>query len=193
MSQMHSDLSRDEDVQANDDIFQILKRDHRRISEMMELIVNDDGPEDSDTRIRTFQELAMALRAHTKGEEEVFYPRLLGSESTRDLTMEAFQEHRVATNLLNELEGMGVRGETWEAKFRVLKENVEHHVDEEENQLFSKARRVLGDEEEKDIAAAFLAAKQRHTQSLQSPNLGTGAGRSDVNIRSGGASGRGGQ
>lgn len=150
-----------EDVES---IFKVLKREHQEVSEMMEIISAESTGE--DLRERTFQKMYRALLSHAKSEEEVFYPRLLGAEGTREITMEAFQEHRVVSGLLSELQDMATRGETWQAKFKVLKENVEHHVEEEENEMFSKARRVLSHEEERDIASAFLAAKQKHLQSL---------------------------
>jgi hypothetical protein len=82
------------------------------------------------------------------------------SDETRDITMEGIQEHHVVKVLLRELDAMGVGSETWTAKLKVLKENVEHHVEEEEEDMFVKAREVLSKEQLEELGAQMEQEKK---------------------------------
>jgi hemerythrin-like domain-containing protein len=84
------------------------------------------------------------LKVHTKLEEEIFYPamREKGGELA-DMIAEATEEHHVVDLLVAELEKLNSADEQYDAKFTVLMENVEHHVEEEEGQLFPKAGKAL--------------------------------------------------
>ena len=76
-----------------------------------------------------------------------------------DITLEAFEEHRLVKQLLRELEGLDKSEETWTAKFTVLKENIEHHVEEEEDEMFKKARKVLSEEDAETLGTRMEEAK----------------------------------
>lgn len=136
-------------------IFGILKHEHRAVARLMEQISNE-APE---ARSATFELLFRALVPHSKGEEQTLYKQLLAAEPSREITLEAVQEHRVASALLTELRGMSSQGETWMAKFKVLQENVKHHVEEEETEMFPKAREVLSNDEAKEVARAYEIAR----------------------------------
>ncbi len=81
------------------------------------------------------------------------------ADETRDITLEAFEEHKVVKTLLGELESLGKDKEEWTAKFTVLKENIEHHVEEEEGEMFPKARKVLGEEGAETLGTRMEQAK----------------------------------
>jgi len=91
-------------------------------------------------------------------EEQIFYPVLEKADESRDITLEAFVEHRLVKQLLGELEAEAKDDETWTAKFTVLKEQV-HHVEEEEGEMFKKARKVLSREEIEELGARMEKAK----------------------------------
>ena len=74
--------------------------------------------------------------------------------------LEAFEEHRVVKRLLSELESMPKTDERWGAKLKVLQENVEHHVEEEEGEMFKSARKVLSQEQIEELGARMEAAKR---------------------------------
>jgi hemerythrin-like domain-containing protein len=96
---------------------------------------------------------------HARIEETIFYPALEKADETRDLTLEAFEEHRFVKQLLGELQSLAKDEEQWTAKFTVLKENVEHHVEEEEGEMFPKARKVLSEEDAERLGTRMEKAK----------------------------------
>src|SRR5829696_3165335 len=78
-------------------------------------------------------------------EEEILYPAFTDIDS--EITAESFEEHGVVEELLNELATMDLEEEQFEAKFKVMKENVEHHIEEEETQMFPKCPKIPNYEE----------------------------------------------
>ena len=91
--------------------------------------------------------LTSELNVHEALEEQVFYPALKPHAEAKDLVLESYQEHHVADQLIKELHELEKDDEKWGAKFKVLKENVAHHISEEEHKLFPVARGVLKKEE----------------------------------------------
>jgi iron-sulfur cluster repair protein YtfE (RIC family) len=139
--------------------FSLLKADHEKVADILETI---DGTTKRAIKGRDelFSRLKSELERHTRIEEEIFYPALEEAEETRDITLEAYEEHRLVKQLLEELESAPKDDEQWTAKFTVLKENIEHHVEEEEGQMFKKARRVLSEEEIEALGDRLQEAKQ---------------------------------
>jgi hypothetical protein len=84
-----------------------------------------------------------SLSAHSEAEEAVFYTPLRDHPKAHDLVLEGFEEHAVVKTLLVELAALAVEDETWLPKFKVLKENVEHHVKEEEGKVFEQPRQIF--------------------------------------------------
>lgn len=106
---------------------------------------------------RIIEELAM----HAAVEEQVFYPAVRSSvPDTEDMTLESLEEHHVVKWLLAELDGMDPRHERFDAKVTVLMENVRHHVEEEEHDLFPKVRDAMGRNALADLGTAMTAAKK---------------------------------
>ena len=128
------------------DVFALLKADHERVAGMLEKIEQTTERAEKG-RDETFTRLKQELDLHALIEEQIFYPALEGADETRDITLEAYEEHRLVKQLLSELEMEPKNTEEWTAKFTVLKENIEHHVEEEEDEMFKKARQVLNKEE----------------------------------------------
>lgn len=126
--------------------FQLLKEDHKKVSGIFEQI---EGTTERATKTREelFGKLKQELDIHTKIEESIFYPAIKQAAETRDIVLEGLEEHHVVKVLLKELESMPVDTEQWTAKVKVLKENVEHHVEEEEGEMFPKAKDVLEEEQ----------------------------------------------
>ena len=140
--------------------FTLLKEDHKKVSGLFGQLT-ETTERASKTRDELFTKLKSELDVHTRIEEEIFYPVLKEADETRDITLEAFEEHRVVKTLLKELDVAEKGTEQWTAKLTVLKENVEHHVEEEEGDMFKKARKVLSDEQVEDLGDRMAAAKQR--------------------------------
>ncbi|HEY8227352.1 MAG TPA: hemerythrin domain-containing protein [Pyrinomonadaceae bacterium] len=145
--------------------FNLLKQDHQTVAELLEKI--DQTTERAlKTREELFTRLKTELDVHAKIEETIFYPALENEEETRDITLEAFEEHRLVKQLLSELEGMAKDDEQWTARFSVLKENIEHHVEEEEGEMFSKARSVLSEEDQETLGTRLEEAKKEEKAAL---------------------------
>ena len=139
--------------------FTLLKADHEKVAGILEEI--DETTERAiKGRNEKFAQLKSELDLHAMIEEEIFYPALKEADETRDITLEAFEEHRLVKQLLGELEAEPKDTEEWTAKFTVLKENIEHHVEEEEGEMFKKARTVLDADQVEELGARMEEAKQ---------------------------------
>jgi len=140
--------------------FTVLKADHKKVAGILEKIdaTTERGVK---TREELFTQLKSELDLHAHIEETILYPVLEKADETHDITLEAFEEHRLVKQLLGELESMDKGDEQWTARFTVLKENIEHHVEEEEGEMFKKARKVLSEEEAEDLGARLEAAKSK--------------------------------
>jgi len=140
--------------------FELLKEDHARVSAIFEKL-EPTTERALKTREELFTKLKNELEVHTQIEEQIFYPALKQEEETRDITLEGIEEHHVVKTLLKEMEAMPVDSEEWTAKLAVLQENVEHHVEEEEGEMFPKARKVLSKERIEELGARIEAAKKQ--------------------------------
>ena len=147
------------------DAFELLKKDHEKVSGIFEKLdaTTERGVK---TREELFTQLKQELDVHTRIEEEIFYPVLKEAKETEDLTLEAYEEHNVVKQLLVELEALPKDDETWGAKLTVLKENVEHHVEEEEGELFDGAREVLSREQIEELGARMEASKREQKKAM---------------------------
>ena len=139
--------------------FALLKADHKKVAGILEKL-DSTTERGVKTREELFTQLKTELDVHARIEETIFYPALEEAEETRDITLEAFEEHRLVKQLLGELEKMSKDSEEWTAKFTVLKENVEHHVEEEESDMFPKARKVLSDDQAETLGTRLEEAKK---------------------------------
>ena len=147
-----------------DGFLQELRKEHDEVKGIFREL--EKAVEEGAGRKRLFGKLRRELRPHMDAEEKAFYPPLVQSEEAREETLESIEEHHVARVLLDEMDGLDEKDERWEAKLSVLKENVEHHIQEEEKTLFRKARRVLDAESLRAIASRFEEQKEKARQSL---------------------------
>jgi hemerythrin superfamily protein len=140
--------------------FTLLKADHKKVAGIMEKI-DSTTERGVKTREELFTQLKSELDAHAHIEEKIFYPVLEKADETHDITLEALEEHRLVKQLLSELDKMDKSEEQWTARFTVLKENVEHHVEEEEDEMFPKARKVLSEEQAEILGTRMEDAKKK--------------------------------
>jgi hemerythrin-like domain-containing protein len=109
----------------------------------------------------------MELKIHAQVEEEIFYPAARDALKERDLLDEAEVEHTVAKQPISELESMTPKDDLFDAKFTVLGEYVKHHVQEEEKELFPKAKRAKLDMDE--LGHRIIQRKQELMAEMQPP------------------------
>jgi hemerythrin superfamily protein len=133
------------------DVLTLLKEDHDKVKRLLE--EGDKTTERGEkTRTEIFARLKTMLVAHEAMEEEVLYPRLKAHPNASELALEAFEEHHVVDLILEELEMTPVTDEQWGAKFTVAKENLEHHIEEEEGEMFRAIRENFSTEERAQMA-----------------------------------------
>jgi hemerythrin-like domain-containing protein len=114
------------------------------------------------------EEVFTELEVHTTLEEELFYSAMKRNtdQDSKDLVAEAIEEHHVVTMLMEELQGLDAKDERYDAKFKVLMENVEHHIEEEEEEMFPEAEEVLGERLER-LGTQMQERKQQLTASMK--------------------------
>ena len=147
--------------------FQLLKEDHQKVSGIFQQL-EPTTERAEKTRTELFAKLKEELDIHARIEESVFYPAIKQAAETREIVLEGFEEHHVIKMLLNELGAMPVDTEEWAAKLKVLQENVEHHVEEEEGEMFQKARQVLEEEQINELGARMEELKSQLKQQSKS-------------------------
>lgn len=143
------------------DIYSALKHDHDEAKALLEKL-SDTSEKAVKTRAKGFEKLKTELIAHSRAEEEVFYGALRDQDKTHDDVLEGEQEHHMVDVLLEEMSKLEVSDEQWTAKLTVLKEQIEHHVEEEEDELFEKAKKILSDDDAKRLAEEFKQHKKQH-------------------------------
>jgi len=145
------------------DLYKLLHEDHLKVKSLLKEL-EDTTEKAEKTRFRLIKEVEMELTVHSEAEEKFLYPRLQGISETKDLAFEAIEEHKVVKSLLTELVSEPKGTAEWSAKLTVLKENVEHHIEEEEGPLFSKAKRALSREDAETIGDTIMAFKEEHME-----------------------------
>jgi hemerythrin superfamily protein len=111
----------------------ILEADHRQVEEFFNDYEELDNVNDKQ---QLAVKICTALQAHTQIEEEIFYPAAREAIESTDLIDEAIVEHASAKQLIGEIENMKPGDDLYDAKIKVLQEQVLHHVEEEEGELF---------------------------------------------------------
>lgn len=137
----------------------LLETDHRRFEDLLKQ--GEDTTERAvGARTNLLDTLTAELNVHELIEEKVLYPALKPHATARDIVLEGYQEHHVADMLVKELHQLARDNEQWGAKFKVLKESLEHHIEEEESHMFPAARQVLTREELQELGARMRAMKK---------------------------------
>ncbi len=103
------------------------------------------------------------LIVHMIGEESFLYPVLENNSDTHSLILESYEEHNLGKQLSEEISTLNVDDVKWTAKIKVLKDMIEHHAEEEEGLLFPKAKDIIKDDQQKEIA--------RKMQDLKASNM----------------------
>src|SRR5215813_11156967 len=121
------------------DALQILAKDHRAVDQLFDQIEKTDNRE-ANRRGQLYRKLRNELELHTELEEELFYPALKEHNDTKALASEALEEHSEVKQMLNEIDNLSAEDDQWSEMINELKMAVQHHMREEEHQLFPAAR-----------------------------------------------------
>jgi hemerythrin-like domain-containing protein len=144
---------------SENDPFLLLEADHRRFEELMAQ-AEQTTTRGVKRRTQLLKALTDSLNLHELIEEKVLYPALQPFAETREIVLEGYEEHHVADVVVRELRKLAKDDEKWAAKFKVLKENIEHHIKEEEGNMFPVARTLLSRDELDALGARMKALKQ---------------------------------
>lgn len=145
------------------DIFDKLKKEHDEVRDMVEKI-KETSDRAIKTREKEFEKLYIEIKAHHEAEEEVVVPVLKDKTDTKEDGMEMVEEHHVIEDLLSQLDEMEKNDENWIIKFGVMSEILEHHLDEEENDVKKDARACFDKSVLKDLVSKFEDSKQKQKQ-----------------------------
>src|SRR5262245_36085194 len=139
------------------DALELLKQDHQTVKELFE---QAEGIEDGKKQKKVFRQIKKELDTHARIEETIFYPAMERHEELKDMVLEAIEEHKQVKTLLREMDDLVNDSEKFEPKLTVLKENVEHHAEEEEEgKMFPKVREIVDRETLEKLGQELERAK----------------------------------
>jgi hemerythrin-like domain-containing protein len=150
------------------DALALLEADHVKVKKLLAEL-ESTTERGIKTRTELFATIKGELMVHETIEEEIFYPALKGHPKAKDIVLEGLEEHHVVDLLMSELEGMDVDDESWGAKATVMRENIEHHIEEEEGEMWKAARRVFDREELVDLGRRMADRKRSAQKELGVP------------------------
>ena len=142
------------------DALKMLEDDHKTVKKIL-----DDLESTTERGVKTREELyarfKKEMQVHEVIEEEILYPALKEHKKAKEIALEGYEEHHVVDQIMAELDGLSYEDETWGAKFTVMKENIEHHIEEEEDEMFKKARQIFSKEELEEMGERMGARKKQ--------------------------------
>src|SRR5580658_2333936 len=148
------------------DAIALLKADHAAVKKLFAQEQKATKQDDEKKQI-VFDQIKDALTVHATIEEEIFYPAVKKArqEHVKDEVREGYEEHRQIKILIAEIANITPDDETWDMKVKVLKEDVEHHVKEEEGEMFPDARKFLHEKRLTELGSELEVRKaelQKH-------------------------------
>lgn len=149
---------------------ELLKSDHLTVAELFEEVkANEDGD-----NMGLFEQIKAELDTHTHIEETIFYPKLMedGNEELKDIVREGIEEHRQVKMFLKEIAVLTDESEKFDPKLKVLMEDVEHHVKEEEGEMFP----LVEDQFDADVLDELGAAMEAEKENFANQALSSAAG-----------------
>jgi len=153
---------------AEKDAIALLKEDHEKVRELLGEL-EETTSKATSRRLTLLKSIEQELKIHTKIEEEIFYPAFRDASSKEDdkkLYYEALEEHHVVDMVLPEIKKIDAGSDEFAAKAKVLKDLVEHHAEEEETEMFPRARKLMDREERLQLGQQLAQAKESITGSI---------------------------
>jgi len=139
------------------DVLRLLEDEHDQAKSVFKKIEKAEG----DAAGRLWDQLKSMLTLHEAMEEKFFYPQLKAEKQTEDLILESYQEHHVMDVLIEEISQLDPADEAWHPKVLVLQENTEHHIKEEEGELFPKVRKIWNTAKREQVGRQMQEMKDR--------------------------------
>ena len=145
-------------------IYDRLEKDHERQRALADRLVATSG--DSEERRELFSRFCVELEAHAAAEEQTLYAALIATSDGQDQARHSIAEHKDAADLVKELQETSMSTGAWLQKFEQLKHDVLHHLDEEENDVFPLARKLIDDSVIEKLAFEFDDRKRQEREAL---------------------------
>jgi hemerythrin superfamily protein len=140
---------------------ELLKSDHRTVEQLFQKV---KATEDSEHKA-LFEKIKEELEIHTHIEETIFYPKMREEPELEDIILEGIEEHHQAKIFLRELSALSEDSEKFEPKLKVLMEDITHHVQEEEGEMFPKIEEVFDEAILNELGAEMEKEKQKMKKS----------------------------
>ena len=141
------------------DAIKLLEDDHKTVKKLLEDL-DSTTERGVKTRQELFSKIKKEMEVHEAIEEEIFYPALKEHPKAKEIVLEGYEEHNVVDSLMSQLDEVPFDDETWGAKLTVMKENIEHHIEEEEDEMFRKARSVFDKAELEELGDRMETRKK---------------------------------
>jgi hemerythrin superfamily protein len=138
-------------------IYEAIKDDHDIHRKLLDKIADTSG--DSKERKSAWECFYYDVKSHAAAEEETFYSKLMERPMGQDDARHSVAEHKELDDIMEELNQMDMSSPGWLTRFKTLKHEYEHHMEEEEEDIFSKAREVLNDDADGSFAKRFSERK----------------------------------
>ncbi|AQR75005.1 hemerythrin domain-containing protein [Sphingomonas sp. LM7] len=143
-------------------IFEDLKADHDRQRVLLKQVGEDKGA--GEPRRGAFETLRLELQAHAAAEEESLYAKMLADPELREDARHSVSEHKEVDDFLGELLELEFGSPEWDEKFEEMRHRYEHHIDEEEEDMFPAASKRLSDAEEEKLGEVFEERKPKELE-----------------------------
>lgn len=143
-------------------IYDAIKADHDDHRALLNTLADTSG--DSETRRKAWEDFYYDVKSHAAAEEETFYSTLISKTWGQDAARHSVHEHQQLDDLMEELNEMDMSSPGWLTKFKTLKHDYEHHMEEEENEVFTRAREVVDDSKTDEIGHNFEVRKAKEHQ-----------------------------
>lgn len=138
-------------------IYEAIKADHDAHRTLLNTIEQTSG--DTEERREKWQSFYTDVKSHAAAEEETFYSKLISKAWGQDAARHSVHEHQKLDDLMEELNTTDMSSPAWLAHFKTLKHDYEHHMEEEENDVFERAKEVIGAEENDSFGQQFEERK----------------------------------
>ena len=139
-------------------IYDAIKADHDTHRTLLDQIAETSG--DSADRQKAWDTFYHDVKSHAAAEEETFYSKLMSETWGQDAARHSVHEHQQLDDLMEELNEMDMSSGGWLTKFKTLKHDYEHHMDEEEEDVFARAKEVIGEEHNEAFGKRFEERKK---------------------------------
>ncbi len=140
-------------------IYDAIIADHENHRALMARIADTTGA--SEDRAAAWNEFFYDVKSHAAAEEETFYSKLMSKTWGQDSARHSVEEHAELDDLMEELHGMDMASPAWLTKFKTLRHEYEHHMEEEEDEVFGRAREVIAQDEIEGYGQRFRDRKAK--------------------------------